>query len=186
MSVVANKRGLSSMQFYKLATDISKDITNDLLRKLTDADKVPDCPAFFVRYIRERILNEMLAMTEYIVRGNSIYPTTLEDLAMRRQFQNHAIGYCNTLSATLNYCVVCFPKSLHTFMKYAEQLDHLQHLLRRWKQSNNKIERRIKENSKPTVTPNSTNFVNVNNNGNVNNNNASNSNGVPLDFTKDG
>ena len=134
MSVIANKKGLSSMQFYKTAMDLSRDITKDLLAKLSDTDKVPDCPAYFVRYI---------------VRGNSIYPTTLEELAMRKQFQNNAIGYCNAINATLNYAVSLFPKSLHTFIKYADLLDHEQHLLRRWKQSNNKIERRIK--SRPTV-----------------------------------
>ena len=149
MSVIANKRGLSSMQFYKTAMDLSRDIAKDLLAKLSDTDKVPDCPAYFVRYIRTRILNELTAMMENIVRGNSIYPTTLEELAMRKQFQNNAIGYCNAINATLNYAVSLFPKSLHTFIKYADLLDHEQHLLRRWKQSNNKIERRIK--SRPTV-----------------------------------
>lgn len=131
MSVIANKRGLSSMQFYKTAMDLSRDITKDLLAKLSDTDKVPDCPAYFVRYIRTRILNELTAMMENIVRGNSIYPTTLEELAMRKQFQNNAIGYCNAINATLNYAVSLFPKSLHTFIKYADLLDHEQHLLRR-------------------------------------------------------
>ena len=64
MSVIANKRGLSSMQFYKTAMDLSRDITKDLLTKLSDTDKVPDCPAYFVRYIRTRILNELTAMME--------------------------------------------------------------------------------------------------------------------------
>ena len=45
------------MQFYKTAMDLSRDITKDLLAKLSDTDKVPDCPAYFVRYIRTRILN---------------------------------------------------------------------------------------------------------------------------------
>ena len=40
MSVIANKRGLSSMQFYKTAMDLSKDITKDLLAKLSDTIKV--------------------------------------------------------------------------------------------------------------------------------------------------
>lgn len=143
MSVIANKRGLSSMQFYKTAMDLSKAITLDLLRKMSDDKAVPDAPAYFIRYMRERILNELTLMMEFIVKGNSIYPTTLEELAMRKQFQNQAIGYCNTLSATLNYCVALFPDSLHTFLKYVDMLDHEQHLLRKWKQSNNKIEKRI-------------------------------------------
>lgn len=131
------------MQFYKTAMDLSKAITLDLLRKMSDDKAVPDAPAYFIRYMRERILNELTLMMEFIVKGNSIYPTTLEELAMRKQFQNQAIGYCNTLSATLNYCVALFPDSLHTFLKYADMLDHEQHLLRKWKQSNNKIEKRI-------------------------------------------
>ena len=40
MSVIANKRGLSSMQFYKTAMNLSRDITKDLLAKLLEQHKI--------------------------------------------------------------------------------------------------------------------------------------------------
>lgn len=40
------------MQFYKTAMDLSKAITLDLLRKMSDDKAVPDAPAYFIRYMK--------------------------------------------------------------------------------------------------------------------------------------
>jgi hypothetical protein len=98
-------------------------------------------------YIQTRILEVLGKLMEAITRANEIYPTTPEELSKRRLLQNDAIGYASLVENELEYLVDLFPKKIKQIIMFSDSIDHLIKLLRRWKQSNSKVSKSLKENT---------------------------------------
>ena len=149
MSVLKNKRSISDMQFYKTARDLRKKITLQLLPKLKE-NKV-QLPDFITdNFIADtmKTLNEIM---EYIVKANAIYPTIEAEVEKRRLLQDDAICSCEHLYSLLEYLIDIYPEQLKNVLLYVDDIDHLIKLLRRWKQSNNKIMKAIAEDKKSGI-----------------------------------
>jgi hypothetical protein len=190
MSVRVDQRKESSLSFYKIARDLRREISCDLLNKFnqknetftteenTVVDQKEHYPAYMVDFIRKDILGLLQKLMQYISIANSIYPVCMLELNKRRLLQDYAIGTAEALQNELEYCVDVFPETLRCLLHYADEIDHLVKVLRRWKKSNAKILKSIQR-----AESVSTNFCNCNNNGNANSNLASNSNnGVRFDL----
>ena len=131
-----------------------------------------------VDFIRKDILGLLQKLMQYISIANSIYPACVLEVDKRRLLQDYAIGTAEALQNELEYCADVFPETLRCLLHYADEIDHLIKVLRRWKKSNAKILKSLQR-----AEPISANFCNCNNNGNANNNSASNSdNGVRFDL----
>lgn len=144
MSVIVSKRKVSSMQFYKTARDLRRDITKMLEQMFSDESKF--CYSRGLEYyIQTRILEVLGRLMEAITRANEIYPTTPEELTKRRLLQNDAIGYASLVENELEYLVDLFPQKIKQIIMFSDSIDHLIKLLRRWKQSNSKVSKRLKE-----------------------------------------
>ena len=175
MSVRADQRSESSLLFYKIARELRREISCDLLNKFnsknetftteenTVVDQKEHYPAYMVDFIRKDILGLLQKLMQYISIANSIYPACVLEVDKRRLLQDYAIGTAEALQNELEYCA---------------DVDHLIKVLRRWKKSNAKILKSLQR-----AEPISANFCNCNNNGNANYNSADNSNnGVRFDL----
>jgi hypothetical protein len=132
------------MQFYKTARDLRRDITKMLEQMFSDESKF--CYSRGLEYyIQTRILEVLGKLMEAITRANEIYPTTPEELSKRRLLQNDAIGYASLVENELEYLVDLFPQKIKQIIMFSDSIDHLIKLLRRWKQSNSKVSKRLKE-----------------------------------------
>lgn len=172
MSVIANMRNLSNMEFYKNAIYIRKEITLWLLRdfgtkkspkniKQIIKDITPeeqktikeifekydkslnkefsfDYPEWFIDAERRIIIEIMWNMVRAIVSGNSIYPTMMCEWELRRTKQDEAICCCHNLFYELDYINRVFPQNLNYFEKLLESIDKEEHLLKGWRQGDNK------------------------------------------------
>lgn len=189
MSVRADLRSESSLLFYKIARELRREISCDLLLKFesksetftTDENTVVNqkeqYPSYMVDFIRKTILGLLQKLMQYISMANAIYPACVLEVDKRRLLQDYAIGTAEALQNELEYCADVFPDTLRCLLHYADEIDHLIKVLRRWKKSNAKILRSL------GAGPDTANFCNCNNNGNANNNSASNSdNGVRFDL----
>lgn len=189
MSVRADLRSESSLLFYKIARELRREISCDLLLKFesksetftTDENTVVNqkeqYPSYMVDFIRKTILGLLQKLMQYISMANAIYPACVLEVDKRRLLQNYAIGTAEALQNELEYCADVFPDTLRCLLHYADEIDHLIKVLRRWKKSNAKILKSL------GAGPDTANFCNCNNNGNANNNSASNSdNGVRFDL----
>jgi hypothetical protein len=194
MSVLKRKRGLSGMEFYKLAKTLRRDVVFELLAHFTDDAIKEVCPTgdgtsvkteelyplFLVDDIRTNMLKILNGLMGTITRANSIYPTNKEEFYARRALQCQAISWAEDLQTEIEYIVDIFPRKLGNMFKFIDQTDHLTKLLRDWKASGNKILKMILESGTKnagTESDKTTNFTNANNNGNSNNNAASNAAG---------
>jgi hypothetical protein len=190
MSVRADQRSESSLLFYKIARELRREISCDLLNKFnsknetftteenTVVNQKEQYPAYMVDFIRKDILGLLQKLMQYISIANSIYPACVLEVDKRRLLQDYAIGTAEALQNELEYCADVFPDTLRCLLHYADEIDHLIKVLRRWKKSNAKILKSLQR-----AEPISANFCNCNNNGNANYNSASNSdNGVRFDL----
>lgn len=189
MSVRADLRSESSLLFYKTARELRREISCDLLLKFesksetftTDENTVVNqkeqYPSYMVDFIRKTILGLLQKLMQYISMANAIYPACVLEVDKRRLLQDYAIGTAEALQNELEYCADVFPDTLRCLLHYADEIDHLIKVLRRWKKSNAKILKSL------GAGPDTANFCNCNNNGNANNNSASNGdNGVRFDL----
>lgn len=189
MSVRADLRSESSLLFYKIARELRREISCDLLLKFesksetftTDENTVVNqkeqYPSYMVDFIRKTILGLLQKLMQYISMANAIYPACVLEVDKRRLLQDYAIGTAEALQNELEYCADVFPDTLRCLLHYADEIDHLIKVLRRWKKSNAKILKSL------GAGPDTANFCNCNNNGNANNNSASNSdNGIRFDL----
>jgi len=143
MAVIVSKRNISTMQFYKTARDLRRDITKMLELMFYDESKF--CYSRGLEYyLQTRMLEVLGKLMEAITRANEIYPTTEEELTKRRLLQNDAIGYASLVENELEYLVDLFPKKIRQVRMFSNDTDYLLKLLRRWKQSNNKVLKAIK------------------------------------------
>jgi hypothetical protein len=159
MSVLKNKRGLSSLEFYHNGRKLRKEMTNWLLRDFGVRDKVriekqpgaepekttEEFPLWLIAHLREKLIGILHNLMMNITAANSIYPITLEELALRRRYQTGAIINCQQLIQEIEYCEDILPLELKKFAPYYEAINYEIALLKGWRKANNKIAEKIKE-----------------------------------------
>jgi hypothetical protein len=157
MSVLKNKRGLSQMEFYHTARKLREDITNLLLRDFGIRDKVrkikteenievtiiEEYPDWLLVKFRENIMDILRDLVKHITAGNTIYPTTAEEIAERRRYQTAAIISCEQLLQEMQYCSDVLPVKLASFLPFVETIETEIKLLKGWRKSSNTLSKRI-------------------------------------------
>jgi len=152
-----NKRGLSRLEFYHNARRLRKELTALILRdfgihsrgkrfKEETGSQQPEgyydeLVDEFSKNMRMLLRNMMLNITA----GNTIYPTTHEELATRRMYQNGAIINCEQLLQEILYCEDVMPVKASVFIPYIEKIEFEIKLLKGWRKSNSKMAERIEE-----------------------------------------
>jgi hypothetical protein len=81
-----------------------------------------------------------------ITAGNTIYPSTQEELTERRKYQTAAIINCEQLLCDFNYCAEIFPIELKKYMPFVEKILFEIKLLKGWRKSSNELLRKIQSN----------------------------------------
>lgn len=159
MSVLKNKRGLSSLEFYHNARKLRKEISNWLLRDFGVRDKVriekrpnqetetitEEYPQWLLAHIREKILETLHNLMMNITAANTIYPISNDELLLRRRYQTGAIINCEQLLQEIEYCEDILPLELKKFEPYVDAIEYEIKLLKGWRKSNNKLAEKLKE-----------------------------------------
>ena len=131
MSVRADQRSESSLLFYKIARELRREISCDLLNKFnsknetftteenTVVNQKEQYPAYMVDFIRKDILGLLQKLMQYISIANSIYPACVLEVDKRRLLQDYAIGTAEALQNELDRKQIAeFYSSWRGFMQY--------------------------------------------------------------------
>lgn len=78
-------------------------------------------------------------LTNNTIAANSTYPTTMSEYETRRSYQNAAIVNCQQINKELQRVVETFEVDVNTHRRYVKAIDHEINLIKRWRQSDNKI-----------------------------------------------
>lgn len=169
MAVLASKRGISEMEFYKKATEIRKDAVALLMRNfgikatnLFDTDL--ESTKWLIDFERNRIATMCASLVENIVKANNIYVYTDTDYEQKRAFQNLAIAEVYNLYEEFSHLVevIPFEKLQRTFEKFIENCELELTLLKAWRKKTKKVshfhrvENITKEQEKQVVQNNET------------------------------
>lgn len=153
-----NKRRQSPLQVYETAVILRRDLmfymiehfcSEKLYREKVITDKGTEIkttesyPEDAVKFYRETILILLRELTRVISRGNAIYPTTIEDIKHREDFQKQAIEICCNLQAELNCIATTFEDQVQGFLSFADRIGILMVQIKKWKKSNKKFEAKI-------------------------------------------
>ena len=159
MSVVKNKRSLSSLEFYNTARKLRIDLTNFLLRDFGVRNKVyketnednkqititEEYPKWIIENFRNEIIKILNSLMQNNVAANSLYPINTSECEYRRILQDKAIADCERLFQELVFCSDILPLSLIKFEPYAEVIDKEIALLKGWRKQTNAIAAKIKK-----------------------------------------
>ena len=128
-NVLARKRRLSELEFYKTGTEIRAEFT----RYLMNDKKVPKRwkPIFTftgVGYVTK--------LMEEIVAANTIYPTTESEVADRRRHQTNAITQCEQLRQHIAWMIETLELSAKDFENLGGMILLEIKLLKAWRKAN--------------------------------------------------
>jgi hypothetical protein len=158
MSVLKNKRGLSRLEFYHNARKLREDITNMLLRDFGVRDKVrkmktpenvevtiiEEYPDWLIVYLRQSMISILRNLMLNITAGNTIFPTTMDELTARRRYQSGAIVNCEQLLQEMIYCSDVLPIKMEKITPYVNSIEFEIKLLKGWRKSSNELAKKIR------------------------------------------
>lgn len=136
MGVLKNKRGESQMEFYHTATLARAELT----RFVMNDDIVPKRwrPVFTFP-----IIEKVIALIDNITAANTIYPQSMHEYEMRRDYQNKAIITVEQIIQLLQFMLSTLPVSADKFKPVTELLMKEGALLRGWRKADNKLKEKF-------------------------------------------
>lgn len=174
MSVLARKRNLSELEFYKNAIVLRRDMTFLLLRDLgvkstirnmrvntkrmaaDDAaifmdllDKYQlkiagDYPEWLINKLRSNIWDILTNLMLNITKAYTIWATCKTEAEERRTSQDRAIACCENLLKELELATEVLPVNAEKYMRYVGMVDREIALLKGWRKSDNKHNKNLK------------------------------------------
>lgn len=159
MSVIASKRSPSRFEPIKHAVDLRVLFTGLLIRDFGirdlehvarikyafGKDRKEELPkyTFLMSSCKDRI-NYLTGMIEANIRAaNTIYPVNIDECNQRREYQNNALANCEQLVSELQYVINIFEVNVNEYKQYIEAIDRQISLVKRWRQSDNKIRNKL-------------------------------------------
>ena len=174
MSVLARKRNLSELEFYKNAIVLRRDMTFLLLRDLgvkstirnmrvntkrmaaDDAtifmdllDKYQlkiagDYPEWLINKLRSNIWDILTNLMLNITKAYTIWARCKTEAEERRISQDRAVACCESLLKELELAAEVLPVDAEKYMRYVGMIDREIALLKGWRKSDNKHNKNLK------------------------------------------
>lgn len=82
-------------------------------------------------------------INQYVIMANSIYPNSIEEYNLRREFQNRAISLCFTLTNELQYLLEVLNVNGNDYLNYYEMIKKEIVLIKGWRKSDNKFKKKF-------------------------------------------
>ncbi len=103
-------------------------------------------PEWFIKAERKFLIKCSCKIIKNIVSANSIFPTSDAELELRRNLQDKAIANCYAIFQEIAFIKDFFKGDLNYLTKLLETLQREIHLLKGWRQGDNKYRKQLKSN----------------------------------------
>lgn len=94
---------------------------------------------YLMQRSKDRVDETASLLTSNLRGANSIYPTTMHEYELRRDYQNYAIVNCEVLIRELQHVVETFDVDINLYNRYVTAIDREIGLIKKWRQRDNKI-----------------------------------------------
>lgn len=88
---------------------------------------------------REFLMSGFRQVEDHMYIANTIYPTTPEELSLRRCHQDEALGICYSMMKELEFIMRSMPVHSEKFPRYIDMMNGQLALLKAWRSSNNRF-----------------------------------------------
>lgn len=122
-------------QFVRIRFFLGKDETEDFSRY-----------RYLMQRSKDRVDQTAALLTNNLRGANSIYPTSMHEYELRRDYQNYALANCEMLIRELQHVVEIFDVDLNLYNRYVTAIDREIGLIKKWRQRDNKIKSYLKGN----------------------------------------
>lgn len=162
MSVLASKRKESKFEVITFSKDLHdmlrefmqrnfgvKDLDQFVrVRYAYGKDDVEDFEKYrYLMHTHKREIDRLATlMTSNLRAANSNYPVNMREYEYRRLSQEVAILNCEQILKELQQVVETFEVDLNVYDRYVEAIDREIGLIKKWRQSDNKIKARLQGN----------------------------------------
>lgn len=94
---------------------------------------------YLLRNFKERMDNLVSLLTNNVRAANSIYPTSMREYELRRDFQNYALINCAQLIKELQRIVETFDVDINSYGQYIKAIKREIDLIKKWRQKDNRM-----------------------------------------------
>lgn len=101
---------------------------------------------WLIEHYRDIMLNLMHELIKNISHANTMYPNSVYEFNIRRQYQTDAISNCYDLKHTLQLAIKIFPVNLKKYILYVKIIDDEINYLKGWRKESNKFKRSCYDN----------------------------------------
>jgi hypothetical protein len=159
MSVVASKRKESRFEAITFSVELHNMLIDFMLRDFGVKDLYnvvrmryaygKDDTENFARYrylmanFKKRIDKLASSLVNNVRAANSLYPTSMHEYEIRRDYQNVAIANCEQLTNELQLIVETFDVDINLYSKYIKAIDREIGLIKSWRQHDNRFKTQI-------------------------------------------
>jgi hypothetical protein len=92
-----------------------------------------------MKNFKNRIDGLASSLTNNLRAANSLYPTSMHEYEIRRDYQNIAIANCEQLIKELQRIVEKFDVDVNQYSKYSKAIDREIGLIKSWRQHDNRF-----------------------------------------------
>jgi len=132
MTVIKNKRGISSLEFYHNATLARAELTRLVMNERIVPKRWRPVFAF-------PMIEKFVKLFDCITAANTIYPQSLHEAETRRDYQTEAIITVEQILQFLEYLLDTLPINPNVLQPLTAMLLREEDLLKGWRKSDNKF-----------------------------------------------
>lgn len=101
---------------------------------------------WLLEHYRNTMLNIMTELIKNISHAHTMYPNSVYEFNIRRQYQTDAISNCYDLKHTLQLAINIFPVNLKKYIPYVKLIDEEIDYLKNWRKDSNKFKKACYDN----------------------------------------
>ena len=128
-SVLARKRSLSELEFYRNGCEIRTYLTRFVMNE-------KNVPKRYKFVFAMPIIALLLELFNNITMANSIYPINEHEVQLRRDCQTKAIANCEQVLQLLQYLIETLPVDANKLCAATEMIKKEIALLKNWRKAN--------------------------------------------------
>jgi hypothetical protein len=134
-------------EFYKRVYEMTDEDGQEfiaILEKYGIDNAIDKYPEWYINSLRDELKLDVFRLIDCIEKAN-VYPQTIHECDMRRDYQNEAESYLKDIFQWLDMIATSLPCDRNKFLPYLDLINKEIRSIYRWRKSDNKIRRKIEE-----------------------------------------
>ena len=135
---------------YKMSED-DKEVFVEVLEKYGIVKSVLDeYPQWYIEKLRDRLLNNVFDLVDNVEKSN-VYPTTVHECDVRRDYQNAALANLFEIYQWIELASITLPLDKNKFIGYFDDIERIIASIKKLRKSDNIVRKRLVNKEKKEI-----------------------------------